>query len=314
MSHAKAVELTFKFQQEMGMDMRRGGANVIVDYLTDFMSIRYGLDPAAAKALREYAGATPSKGEPGDHDGYYPDNPAFVVQLIDQWKGHIWVRIYESGDVLAPAHITVGRVINRIPLLTKEAQLDAVAGIDVEARSERYHLMALDARDKLQGIMGGLPMSTPHFHELSELLRKLDEMAGQPTIEEPPGHEVRPVAVPLRAEGFTEDSNVFDHLEQAEQDMVVRNMSIPPGYRTPEELIAAMNERKWAVGMVRELLDHIGHGRWEITSHVPAERVDQTEKFLKELKEAMGKLSAKNPASAALLKAAVEIGAAKDAT
>lgn len=161
----------------------------------------------------------------------------------------------------------------------------------VEAVSERNHLAALEARAHLQRIMAGLPGSTPHFHELNELLKKLDAMAGTPVARE-------------SDQWTAEDAS---RIGEADLDAAARNMAPGPDYRPPAELIEHLRTTEVIdEAAENELIEHVLAGRWEIISHVPEQR-DHAADFLKEIERARGEVSVQNPAWKALEEAARKI-------
>lgn len=396
MSKADAVQRTIKAQQDIGFDMVRGGANVISDFLDDYMRIRFGMQPLDK----------PRSGFP--RCGYceqYTNRPCrgasaaerceLLRQSEDEWRSlqdglakaaqddlpavEIVVNgkplhIYANGRITAP-ELAIGMIFNRIPALIRRAQQDAlgpdwspttqaggeesanrkhaadlhdwierarddarksgstdklriamvqnvdtilaalreyVAGgwvnrpeaaelvnIGREALDERRHLMALDARDKLQGIMSGLPISTPHFHELNELLRKLDEICGSPVVLEPADQQagtgkqsigaaeyikqqramqpegeqwtLRERAV-LSPAQLSAEPDAFDRASPEERQRIIDNMAIDwDTYRTPVELINHLNDLDGLIDddAEHEMVEHVLAGRWSIVSHVP---------------------------------------------
>ena len=273
----------------------RGQSMEAVDFLDDYMRIRFGMQPMD---------------KPRDAIGRQPkgDQPSVAVKPSEQSVFSFtfedeWISIWVNGYVEAP--FPVGGIINRLPAtIRREAQnmlLDRAASMDVEAVeavAERWHLAALEARDHLQNIMAGLPGSTPHFLELNDLLMKLDAMAGTPVARE-------------SDQWTAEDAN---RIGEADLDAAARNMAPGPDYRPPAEVVAELTHESTDPevphtrlrDVLDELLNHIHHGRWEIISHVPDQR-DYTGDFLKEIERARGEVSVQNPAWKALEEAARKI-------
>ena len=145
--------------------------------------------------------------------------------------------------------------------------------------------------------MVGLSGSMPHFHELNELLMKLDAMAGTPVARE-------------SDQWTAEDANRID---EADLDAAARNMAPGPDYRSPAEWLEAARRQyldrvSWEkmLDVMYELIQHLDLGRWEIVSHVPDQR-DHAADFLKEIERARGEVSVQNPAWKALEEATRKI-------
>lgn len=202
-------------------------------------------------------------------------NRSEAVNLVDALGYRSWT---SGGENLVDALVTLG--------ILKLGDDDASAATAVYMRLYKVR----SARLALEEVMRQLIPTGQTFEQLQEVLKMLDEAVGQPTIA-----ETGPGPMPTEQE--------FEALSPSDQQTVVDNMSIPAGYRPPDEWVSEL--RNASLGRTMELasvlLGHLDSGRWQIISHVP-EQYDHTAKHIAEIEEAMHRMSMKNPARARLHK------------
>lgn len=304
MSRQDAIDRVQKYY-----DGSSGGAEQLSSMLDDYMRIRFGMQPLD-KPRESTAPLYPGL------VGY-----AIALNLFGER-----ILIYANGHISAPEGWEGIDVENRIPVLLAQAGDEAVRQAFAASEGKLWSdPRAVEARDYLQKIMGGLPASTPHFRKLDALLRKLDALAGTPVMPEPPGMP-RPVAE-LGNPPFGQDQYPDPEWSAAELELMRERFSdklIPrteelagamapgPNYREPAAWLEAFKtafriEGNWLSTAALELIENLDLGRWEIVSHVPPQR-DFAAQFTNEIVTAMRELSVQNPAYEMLKGAMAKMG------